>query len=148
MSTAKDLYESLLKRYQEAQIAENMEERQKGEQFRILDAAVVPNRPVGPNRLKLILAGLIVSCGLAAAIVCLAEQLDTSFRSVGDLRAFTRVPVLVRIPRIVTKADLRRRRLLAWGVSVPVVLCLTLILGVSYMIATGNNPLLVLMALK
>src|SRR5439155_1149052 len=38
--STRELYQSLLKRYEEAQLAESMEQRQKGEQFRVLDPAL------------------------------------------------------------------------------------------------------------
>src|SRR5262249_31158940 len=101
--STRELYHSLLKRYGEAQIAERMEQRQKGEQFRILDPAVPPREPVA-RRLRLLLTGLVLSLGLAAGAVVLAEQLDTSFHTVDEVRRFTEVPVLASIPLIVTVA--------------------------------------------
>ena len=44
--STKELYLTLLKRYEEARLAESMEQRQKGEQFRVLDPAV-PGSEVG-----------------------------------------------------------------------------------------------------
>jgi hypothetical protein len=41
----------------------------------------------------------------------LAERLDRSFRSLDDLRAFTRVPVLVTVPTLLTHSDRRQRRM-------------------------------------
>src|SRR2546427_813385 len=84
--TTKDHYQSLLKRYQEAQLAEDMEQRQKGEQFKIVDPAIVSDRAAAPNRSRFLLTGLIFSLGLAAAAVVLAEQLDTSFHAIEELR--------------------------------------------------------------
>src|SRR5256886_1397244 len=86
--STRELYQSLLKRYGEAQIAESMEQRQKGEQFRILDPAVPAREPVA-RRVRLMLMGLMLSLGLAAGAVVLAEQLDTSFHTVDELRRFT-----------------------------------------------------------
>src|SRR5262249_12252177 len=111
--TTQEVYGSLLKRYEEAKIAESMEHRQKGEQFRILDPAVPPDHPSAPDRSRLMILGLAASLAVAAAMVLAAERLDTSFHTVDEVRAFSRVPVLVTIPRIVTRADerLARRRL-------------------------------------
>jgi len=71
----------------------------------------------------------------------LAEMLDTSFHSTDELRQFTIVPVLVRVPKIVTDADRqrgqRRFRLAAAGV----VLGLIVIAGGSFLIAHGNEQL-------
>lgn len=144
--TTKELYRSLLKRYEDAQLAESMEQRQKGEQFRILDPAIPPKEPAAPKRLQLILMGFLLSFGLAAGAVVLAEQLDTSFHTVDELRAFTKVPVLVSIARIVTEADNDRKR---WrfclGVTT-VMLGLALIVGASYYIAHGNKQLVWMLA--
>jgi uncharacterized protein involved in exopolysaccharide biosynthesis len=52
-ATTKEFYQSLLKRYEDAQIAESMEHGQKSEQFRILDAAVPPKEVLAPNRMRL-----------------------------------------------------------------------------------------------
>ncbi|HKN48496.1 MAG TPA: GNVR domain-containing protein, partial [Candidatus Polarisedimenticolia bacterium] len=144
----KDLYGSLLKRYDDAQIAESMEKRQEGEQFRILDEAVVPEVPAGPNRRALIVAGLALSLCLAAAAVAAAEQIDTSFHTVGDLRSFTRVPVLVGIPRIVTDGDLRRQRLRFWVAVLPSLAGLGLVGGASYVIARHSDALLTLLSIR
>jgi protein tyrosine kinase modulator len=111
--TVKDLYGSLLKRYEDAQLADTMEQRQGSEQFRILDPALAPKEPVAPNRLRLLLGGFLMAIGLAVAAMMVRERLDTSFHTVDDLRALTTAPVLVCIPLIVTGADRwhRTRRL-------------------------------------
>lgn len=98
--SAKDLYDSLLKRYEEAQLVESMETDRQGERFRILEAAVPPEGPSAPNRPFLMIFGVLAAIGLAAAAVILAEQFDTSFHSADDLRSFTSVPVLATIPQI------------------------------------------------
>src|SRR5262249_58907901 len=107
--STRDLYRSLLKRYEEAQLAESMEQRQKGEQFRILDQAVASSQPAAPNRPRLLMMVLASAVGLALAAAVLAEHLHTSFHDVDQLRAFSNVPVLVSIPRIVTPPDIPRR---------------------------------------
>lgn len=109
-ATTVDLYDSLMKRYEDALLSENMETRKSGEQFRILDAALTPTAPAAPDRVQLLLLALGFSIALAAAAVLLAEKLDSSFHSLDDLRAFTAVPVLGTIPPIVTARDRRRRR--------------------------------------
>ncbi len=144
----KDLYESLLKRYEDAQFAENMEQRQKGEQFRILDEAVVPQEPAGPNRRALVIAGLGLSLALVVAAVGLAEQIDTSFHAVADLRSFTRLPVLASIPRIVTDGDLRRRRRRFWTAAVPSAAGLALIVGACYALARHGGSMLWLLSIR
>jgi polysaccharide biosynthesis transport protein len=139
--TTKQLYESLVKRHEEAQLAESMEQRQKGEQFRILDAAVPSIVPVAPNRLQLLLVSLALSAGIAAGALMLAEMLDTSFHSVAELRAFTTVPVLVSISRITSKSDQRRGRRRFRLAAAGAVLGLALVAGGSFFVAHGNESL-------
>jgi polysaccharide chain length determinant protein (PEP-CTERM system associated) len=97
---AKDLYDSLLKRYEEAELAASMEAENQGERFRILESAIAPLGPSAPNRPRLLVMGLLLAVLLTGLVVLAVEQLDTSFHSVADVRAFTNVPVLVTIPRI------------------------------------------------
>ncbi|HTD46731.1 MAG TPA: GNVR domain-containing protein [bacterium] len=107
---ASELYQTLLQRYEGAQLEERMGQRRQGDQFRILDPAVASRAPVAPKRSLLRLIGLLVSMGAAVGVAHLAEITDTSFHGVDDLRAFTSVPVLASIPPITTAADLLRRR--------------------------------------
>jgi hypothetical protein len=140
--STRDLYRTLLKRYEEAQLSENLEQRQKGEQFRILEPARASETPIAPNRPRLLLLGLGLSIGLAVGLMFLAEQFDGSFHTVEELRATTSIPVLVSIPRIVTEGDIRRRRWRATCATLMAVCGLVLIVGVSYYVTKGNEQLL------
>jgi polysaccharide chain length determinant protein (PEP-CTERM system associated) len=144
--TTKQLYESLGKRHEAAQLAESMEQRQKGEQFRILDPAVPSRIPAAPNRLRLLIMSLVLSLGLGGAALMLAEMLDTSFHSTDELRAFSIVPVLVSIPRIVTEADRQRRQRRFRLAAAGAMLGLVLIAGASYLISHGNEELVQMLA--
>ncbi len=143
--STRELYQSLLKRYEEAQLAESMEQRQKGEQFRVLDPALPHPEPAAPNRVRLLVIALVGSVSIAAAAVMLAEHVDTSFHTVDDLRAFSPVPVLVSIPLIVTLADLRRRRWHMRLATSAALVCLVLIAGLAYLAANGNERLVSLL---
>lgn len=139
--STRNLYTSLLRRYDEAQLSESMEQRQKGEQFRIVDPAVPAQGPAAPNRALLMVAGLLVSIGLAIGAVLFAEQVDTSFHSAEDLRRFSAVPVLLSIPKVLTEGDARRQRRRFWLAAVSSVLALSLLVGVAYFVAHGNEYL-------
>jgi len=135
--TMKELYNTQLQRYQEALVSASMEQGQKGDQFRLLDQAIPSTLPAAPNRFRLIFLGLILSIGLAGGAVGLIEHRDTSFHTVSELRTFTKVPVLVSIPRIVTKSDIawqRRQFFVA-------LLGLAILVGITYYIAQGNEQL-------
>jgi uncharacterized protein involved in exopolysaccharide biosynthesis len=144
--TTRQLYDSLSKRYEEALIAESMEQRQKGEQFRVLDPAILSQTPAVPNRLRLVLVSFVLSLGLAGGAILLAEMLDTSFHSAAELRDFSSVPVLVSIPRIVTDADRQRQQRSFRLAAAGAMLGLVLIGGVSYFIGHGNESLVQILA--
>jgi polysaccharide chain length determinant protein (PEP-CTERM system associated) len=145
--TTRELYRTLLKRYEEAQLAESLEQRQKGEQFRILDPAVPNPRPAAPARLMLLAMALVGSLGFAAAVVIAAEATDTSFHGVDDLRVFSgAVPVLVSIPWITTSAyRLRRERRMRLS-SMAAAVAVVVIFVASYLVAHGNERLVALLA--
>ena len=142
----KDVYASLLKRYEDAQLAETMEQRQRGEQFRILDAAIPSRMPAAPNRLRLLLVGVALALGTAAGAMMLAEHLDTSFHTVDDLRALGRAPVLLSIPLIVTATDGRQRRRRMRFAALAVVLAVAVVIKAAQVVAHGNEMLVALLS--
>lgn len=139
--TNKNLYRALVQRYETAQIGEDMEQRQQGERFRILDPASPSGNPFAPNRARLLLVAVVGCLGLAGAAVVLAEVLDTSFHSAADLRAASSVPVLVRIPSIVTEADTRRARWRSRFAIAGTLAALVLVAGGAYTIGHQNEQL-------
>jgi polysaccharide chain length determinant protein (PEP-CTERM system associated) len=103
-------YNSLLNRKLEADIAVNMERKQKGEQFKIIDVARLPEKPVSPDFRKLFLITIIVGLGLGAGIVFLLETTDRSVRRLDRLEEDVGLPVLAMVPRIFDKGDHDRHR--------------------------------------
>jgi polysaccharide chain length determinant protein (PEP-CTERM system associated) len=144
--STRQLYASLMKRHEEAQLAESMEQTQKGEQFRVVDPAMPIAEPAAPNRIRLLAMTLAGAIGLAIAVVLAAEQLDTSFHTVDELRAFSKAPVLVSIPRIVTPKDSRRRWWRMRLAATAAVVGLVMVAGVGYLAAHGNEDLVLLLA--
>ena len=64
----------------------------------VIDYATVPEKAVGPRRLRNIGLAFILSLGLAMACAVMREYFDNSFRSVADLKAKLRVPALAVVP--------------------------------------------------
>lgn len=113
--TLQGLYQGLLSKKQESQISANLERRQIGEQFRILDPARLPARPFTPNRPRFYQMGILggLACGLAFA--GLLEYLDKTMRSEDDVRVALNFPVLATIPLIDFQS--RSRRLVVAALS-------------------------------
>ena len=144
--TTKELHASLLRRYEDAQLAESMEQNRQGEQFRILDPAIPAKQPSAPNRMRLVLVGVVLALGAAGAAALLAEHLDTSFHTSDDLRSFTKVPVLASIPRIVSAVDMAGVTRQRWLATASIALGLALVVAASYHLAHGNDQLVRLLS--
>jgi polysaccharide biosynthesis transport protein len=143
--TTRDLFKSLLAKRGEAGMASELEQRQKGENFRVIEPARLPERPAGPNRFRLLLVGLALALGASGAAVVLAEQVDTSFRRVDEVRSTLPMPVLSAIPRITTEHDrsrtVRQRR---WATAA-VGFGLFIVAGSSFVLAHDNQGLVALL---
>lgn len=145
--STRELYKTLLKRFEEAQLAESMEQRQKGEQFRVLDPALPNPEPAAPARSKLLVMALVGSLGFVAAVVLAAERLDASFHTVDELRLVNAaVPVLASIPWIVTESSFRRRQWQTRVAAGAAIVGLVVIAGVTYFVAHGNDRLVALLS--
>jgi uncharacterized protein involved in exopolysaccharide biosynthesis len=136
---AKDLYDSMLKRYDEAQLAASLETDRQGERFRVLEPALPPEGPTGPNRLRLILLGFLLALAGAVAMVLTTEQFDASFHGVDEVREFTSVPVLVSIPPIGPVPF--KRRLLTGLATISAIAGIALLATASAYLAHGNDHL-------
>lgn len=105
-------YQHVQERLQSANLAESFESQQGGERFALLRAPTVPGSPAYPNRIGLIMLGLVIGAALAGIAVALTESMDTNVRTARDLPLSEGVPVLASIPFIQNKRDRRRRAIM------------------------------------
>jgi len=143
-NAAKDLYDSLLKRYDDAQLAASMETDRQGERFRILEAAVPPASPVAPNRNRLMIMGFLLAAIVAAGAALMAEQFDSTFHSIDDLRDFTKLPVLGAVSPIETVTAGRTFKLALATASAVAVIWIIVVLSTHA--ARGNEQLVWMLA--
>lgn len=104
-------YQALLEKQLNARISANLEKRQKGEAFRILDPANLPTSPESPDVTKIMLTGLMLGCGLGFGSAFLLEQKTLAFRRPEDAESFLGFPVLASIPdfKLAFKSDPAKR---------------------------------------
>ena len=126
--TLRQVYTNLLAKSENARVAANLERRQIGEQFKLLDPARLPERPISPNRVQIDLLGALGGLTFGLGLVLLLEYRDRSFRTEADVLGAFRLPVLAMVPRMVgvvdRKRQWRRRGLLglaAMGTAVAIV---------------------------
>jgi polysaccharide biosynthesis transport protein len=91
-------YRSLLDKKLNADLSENLEKRQRGQQFRIIDAANLPQNPETPNRMRIMALALALGCGLGIGSVVAPEFFRPVFRRPDDVERFLPLRVLALIP--------------------------------------------------
>jgi polysaccharide chain length determinant protein (PEP-CTERM system associated) len=100
-------YQALLQKRLNARISENLEKRQKAEQFRIIDPAKIPEKPYKPDRVKIIILGSLLSVGAMAGLIFLRDFLKPSYHRPEDFQDTVQLPVLATIPayKIIPRAE-------------------------------------------
>lgn len=91
-------YQTLLQKRLNARVSENLEKRQQGERFRILDPANLPQKPYQPNRPKNIALGSLLSVGVGVGLILVKEHFRPTYRTVEDIHGGMEIPALVVIP--------------------------------------------------
>ncbi len=92
--TAQAFYDDLLNKMNQSKMATDLEKRQQGEQFRVMDEPNLPEAPSSPKRTVFVGGGLGMGLALGLLIVALLEYMDTAVRSERDIWAFTKLPTL------------------------------------------------------
>lgn len=112
---AKAKYNEISKRVMSARESKGLEESQIGDKFTLIAPPLVPEKPVKPHRMLIILAGFVLAIGAGVGLALLMESLDQSLATPQDLANFLGRPLLAAIPYLQTPAEKqaksRRRRL-------------------------------------
>ncbi len=107
----RDTYQDLLRRKIEAEQAQALEQKQKGEQFRIVDPARIPERPFKPDVRKILLLSIVVGFGAGIGLSFLIEYWRKPFYDPDHIEKTLDLPVLASIPYLLSPAEKRRKRL-------------------------------------
>jgi uncharacterized protein involved in exopolysaccharide biosynthesis len=97
----------------EAALGRDLESEQRGDKLTLIRGASRPTKPAYPNRLGIILIGMILGGGIGIALAALAESSDPTSRGPRDLAEITDIKPLAAVPFMMNPVD-RRRRVLAW----------------------------------
>ena len=109
-----DVYNSILDRKLEAELSVNMEKKQKGEQFRILDHARLPEKPISPNVKMMFLLSIAGGLGLGGGVLFLKELLTFSvIRRDDQIDTLIGLPILASIPPL-EKPNGRTKKKIEW----------------------------------
>ncbi len=130
-------YQNLLGRNMEAESAQNLERRQKGSQFKIVDTAHFPEKPCAPDFFKIMAIALALGLGVGGGISFGLNLLDNSVQDMTDLQKY-QLPIICSIPPILSKSEQLRQRTssILWGGGLGLS-TLTIALAVVYLYDKG-----------
>ncbi len=106
---SKKNYDDLLSRKTASELATDLDRRQQGERFRTIDQPSFPTKPAWPNHIAVALGGLAAGLALGSALVFLLAFKDHSLLTERDLTRLFSFPLMVGLPALVTKAEVRKK---------------------------------------
>jgi uncharacterized protein involved in exopolysaccharide biosynthesis len=104
--TLQHQYRTLLEKFEDSKIAANLERRQIGEQFRILDPARIAERPDSPNRRLITAGGGALGLLLGVGLIALLEFRDRTLRTPDEVAQVLSLDIVAVIPSL---GGMRRR---------------------------------------
>ena len=103
-----NIYNQLVVRMGQSELSKQMELQDKSTMFRVVDPAVLPDRPTSPNRPLIILLGMLGGLAVGAASVFLADHFNHSVRSLQEIKSLG-IPVFAVIPRMSSEGEILRK---------------------------------------
>jgi len=103
-------YDALLAQSLTAAAAESIEMRQKGSQFKLVDPAYLPEKPMQGNFLKIIMIAIVLGLAGGLGSVLGIDLMDSSFKNVQELETFLNIPVTCALPLIVLEAEKKQEK--------------------------------------
>ncbi len=108
LTIAREKYAQLLNRQMDAEVNEAAIVGGRADEFRLVQAPMMPGAPSKPERLAILLIGLVASVVLGLTVTVAAEALDPKVRGARDVRELLQVSPLVAIPDIRNSRSRRR----------------------------------------
>ena len=107
-------YQEVLAKRQEAELAKNLESKQRGERFSLIEPPIIPEAPAKPNRLAIGILGLVLALAGGLGTATLLEALDTRIYGRHGVARLLGVPPLAVIPVLQSVELENRKRLRAF----------------------------------
>lgn len=137
-ATAQAQYQETRDRLMTAKEAKGLEENRMGEKFTLVDPPITPEKPDKPNRLAIILIGVVLAMGAGVGFGSMAEYMDQSVYTATELAQVAGHPVLAVIPELETLQDRAKKR---WKVVTLVVVAVGVVVGGLLVLHVAYQPL-------
>jgi polysaccharide biosynthesis transport protein len=95
----RERYQALLNEKIKVEISGNIERQTEGEQFRILESATLPEKPLRPDMFRIMLIAIASGMAVSIGLVSIVEYNDASFHKTDEVEKITGLKVLCAIPR-------------------------------------------------
>ncbi|WP_298435922.1 XrtA system polysaccharide chain length determinant [Geobacter sp.] len=135
----RDIYDQLMARHGQSEVSKQMEVQDKTTTFRIVDPAILPIRPISPNRLRIMLMGILAGLAGAMGLLMVLDYFDDSVKSVETLKEIG-LPVLAVIPKIRSAEAETRERASALRVYVSAGAYFVFLIAIMVLEVTGKSP--------
>lgn len=126
--TASAKYQEITTKQMAAQVSQTLETERKGERFTLIEPPLLPEQPAKPNRLAIVLIGVMLSFAGGFGSVAMTEAMDPTIRGRRMVTELLGVAPLATIPYIDTAADVRGRAMTSAlffsGAVLTIALCL------------------------
>jgi uncharacterized protein involved in exopolysaccharide biosynthesis len=103
------MYKEIKDKQMEAELAEAMEIERKGERFSLIEPPLLPEKPIKPNRVAMLLLGFVLSFAGGIGNIAIRESMDQTVHGAKGVIAITQAPPLAVIPYIENDQDHRKR---------------------------------------
>lgn len=127
-------YDQLLAKRNQSEMATNLEKRQQGEQFRMIDPPSLPQKPYFPNRFLFSVGGLGFGLALGLGFVVLSELRLPLIYGEQELRGVLNAPILITVPLLPTPREERKRTRVRVFQSLAVTAMLLFISAVTFVV--------------
>jgi len=137
-----DSYQDFSNRQLEAMVQAQLERRQLGEQFRVLEAAFIAPEAASPNRSLIMILGSMFAVAVGVGVGIMRESVDSSLHSARQLQAAISIPVIAAIPKILLETDLVaiRRSRIRTSLAAAFVICFALVGGAANYLWVNGAP--------
>jgi uncharacterized protein involved in exopolysaccharide biosynthesis len=107
-----------------ARLGETLERDQQSEKLEVIDQPTQPQEPIRPNRPKIAAIVAVLALMLGGGLALGAELLDRAIRRSSDLYSVVDSQLVISVPYIYTRSELKRRKNRVWVVLATVLVVL------------------------
>ncbi len=114
MNQLQEQYGVITRRKAEAEMGQELEDRQQAERFEVLETALVPEMPISGSRKKLAMMGGAASLILGLAVAFALELLTPRIRTAAQMERMLGIQPVVAIPHVRARRRVPGQRRFAW----------------------------------